>query len=122
QGCSSCPPADALLGKLTRRPGVIALAWHVDYWNGLGWHDPFATRFATDRQRAYASALREEVYTPALVVNGTAVVVGSDAHAIGQALAGARPFAIAPELRREGEALEADLDTAPGVSRALLAC
>lgn len=122
QGCSSCPPADALLGRVIRRPDVIALAWHVDYWNGLGWHDPFATRFSTDRQRAYAAALGDEVYTPALVVNGGAVVVGSDAHAVEQAIARAQPFTAAPTLRRQGEALVADLGAVTGAYRALLAC
>src|ERR1700683_5269841 len=72
QGCSSCPPADALLGDLVRRPGVIGLAWHVDYWNSLGWRDPYASRAWTDRQKSYAKYLRGEVFTPALVVNGTA--------------------------------------------------
>ncbi len=87
QGCSSCPPADALLGRLEQQPGVIALSWHVDYWNGLGWHDPFASARATNRQRAYAEQLGAEVYTPALVVNGAAVVVGSDRRAIEAAMA-----------------------------------
>ena len=78
QGCSSCPPADALLGELRRRPDVIALAWHVDYWNGLGWKDPYASRQWTSRQQDYARHLHDEVYTPALVVNGAAMVVGSE--------------------------------------------
>ena len=78
QGCSSCPPADALLGKLARRPGVIALAWHIDYWENLGWHDRFASHAATARQQAYARQLESQVFTPALVVNGAKVVVGSD--------------------------------------------
>ena len=56
---------------------MIALAWHVDYWDRLGWRDPFASRLATDRQRAYARALGDEVFTPALVVDGARVVVGS---------------------------------------------
>ena len=76
QGCSSCPPADALLGRLARDPGIIALAWHVDYWNGLGWRDSYSSPAATDRQRRYAEALGDEVYTPALVVNGARMVVG----------------------------------------------
>jgi len=67
QGCSSCPPADALLGELTRRSGVIALAWRVDYWDHLGWRDPFASRTATARQRAYGRQIGGGVYTPALV-------------------------------------------------------
>ena len=78
QGCSSCPPADRLLGELARDPAVVALAWHVDYWNGLGWHDPFSSKLATERQRAYADRLGEEVYTPAMVIGGARIVVGSD--------------------------------------------
>ena len=70
QGCSSCPPADALLGQLARRADVIALAWHVDYWDRLGWRDRFASRAATARQQAYARQLGNDVFTPALVVDG----------------------------------------------------
>jgi hypothetical protein len=109
QGCSSCPPADALLGELSRQPGVIALAWHVDYWDNLGWHDPYASSLATDRQRAYAAQLRDEVYTPAMVVNGAAIVVGSDRAAIATALArtrttptGATPISTIPISLRYG--------------------
>ena len=82
QGCSSCPPADALLGQLARRSDVIALAWHVDYWDHLGWRDRFASPTATDRQRTYARQLGSDVFTPALVVDGQTIVVGSDRAAI----------------------------------------
>ncbi len=51
QGCSSCPPADAQLGKLARRPDIVALSFHVDYWDYIGWKDPFASREPTDRQQ-----------------------------------------------------------------------
>jgi hypothetical protein len=79
QGCSSCPPADALLRELSRtRADVLPLAFHVTYWNNLGWRDPFSFDGATQRQRAYAAALPSEVYTPQLVVDGRADVVGSD--------------------------------------------
>lgn len=79
QGCSSCPPADAYLGELAQRPDVLALALHVDYWNYIGWSDPFAAKFATKRQRAYASRLNlRYVYTPQMVVNGTTEGVGSE--------------------------------------------
>src|SRR5580698_1939376 len=54
QGCASCPPADALLGELSGAPGVIGLAWHVDYWNHLGWRDRFARPEWTRRQKEYA--------------------------------------------------------------------
>ncbi len=113
QGCSSCPPADALLGELARQPGVIALAWHVDYWNNLGWRDPYATRLATDRQRAYAAQLRDEVYTPALVVNGAAIVVGSDRSAVAGAVARTHTGSVSLALRRGTDRLVAEIgDTA----------
>ena len=71
QGCSSCPPADAMLGKLARRPDIVALAFHIDYWDYIGWKDRFATTETTNRQRAYARTLRQKyVYTPEMVVDG----------------------------------------------------
>jgi len=71
QGCSSCPPADAYVGKLSTRPDVIALAFHVNYWDDLGWRDRFALTEAVDRQNVYAQNLhRSTVYTPQLVVDG----------------------------------------------------
>jgi hypothetical protein len=120
QGCSSCPPADALLGVLARQPGVIALAWHVDYWDGLGWHDPFASRFATDRQRAYAARLDAEVYTPALVVGGRRIVVGSDRGAVAAAMAQAGDTARPVTLRREAAGLVAETGPLPTPLTALL--
>ena len=73
QGCSSCPPADAQLGKLVRRPDIVALSFHVDYWDYIGWKDPFASRQSTERQRAYARVLKQRyVYTPEMVFDGAA--------------------------------------------------
>lgn len=82
QGCSSCPPADKLLSTLGREEldgGVIVpLAYHVDYWNHLGWSDPFSSPKWSARQREYAAAIQGSgVYTPQLVVNGTVQLVGS---------------------------------------------
>ncbi len=78
QGCSSCPPADALLGELAGRADVIALSLHVDYWDYIGWKDPYASPMNTDRQRRYAEALNlRYVFTPQIVVDGRANVVGS---------------------------------------------
>lgn len=78
QGCSSCPPADALLGELAGQPGVIALAHHVDYWDYIGWKDPFARPEATKRQRRYSEKLGARfIYTPQMVIDGQIDVVGS---------------------------------------------
>lgn len=91
EGCSSCPPADAFLFDLRQRPGVIALAFHVDYWDYLGWRDRFARHDFTARQRAYARALGSPmVYTPQIVVDGGAHVVGSNRSAVDAAIAQAR--------------------------------
>jgi len=78
QGCSSCPPADAFLHKLSEREDVIALAFHVDYWDYIGWKDSFADPAYTARQRAYArTAGRRMVYTPQMIINGMEHVVGN---------------------------------------------
>jgi len=77
QGCSSCPPADALLAELALREDVIALALHVDYWDYIGWKDSFASPENTRRQRAYARAAGQRmVYTPQMIVDGEDHVVG----------------------------------------------
>src|ERR1700756_3967300 len=77
QGCSSCPPADDLLRELSTRDDVLPLEFHVDYWNDLGWVDPYSTAAWTRRQQDYAAAHGFEVYTPQLVVEGRADLVGS---------------------------------------------
>ncbi len=93
QGCSSCPPADELLSKLDKesalRGRVIPLSFHVDYWNHIGWRDPFSSRDWSERQRVYSRALRGDVYTPQLVVNGTRGMVGSSERAVREAIAAA---------------------------------
>ena len=91
QGCSSCPPADALLATLADRPEVLPLAFHVDYWNRLGWVDPFSSAWATARQGAYAAQMgSSQVYTPQAVVDGGRDVVGSNRAALDSAIAEAR--------------------------------
>jgi hypothetical protein len=92
QGCSSCPPADALLSKLATT-GTLAgralapLSFHVDYWNDLGWADPFSLPAWTERQHQYARALKDDrVYTPELVVGGATGVIGSNLAAVTQAI------------------------------------
>ena len=78
QGCSSCPPADDLLSELAGQPGVVALSLHVDYWDYIGWKDPYASPQYTARQQRYVEALNlRYVYTPQIVVDGRANVVGS---------------------------------------------
>jgi hypothetical protein len=83
QGCSSCPPADALLAELAARPDVIALAFHVDYWDGLGWRDRFALPLSAQRQQRYASALHlASVFTPQVIIDGQQSAVGSNRSAL----------------------------------------
>src|SRR2546426_12428897 len=87
QGCSSCPPADAYVGKLSARSDVLALSFHVDYWDDLGWRDRFALAQSAERQNIYARNLRRSsVYTPQLVVDGREDYVGSDDKAVARAL------------------------------------
>ena len=87
QGCSSCPPAEAYLNDLADRADVIALEFHVDYWDYLGWKDPFASKAHARRQRAYAAALgSRQVYTPQAVIQGAVGLVGSQRSAIEMAL------------------------------------
>jgi hypothetical protein len=106
QGCSSCPPADALLGEVARRTDVVALGFHIDYWDNLGWKDPFSTPQSTERQRRYAHLFGTPVYTPQLVVDGRADVVGSDQAA---ARSAATAAAAAPhgtlKAQRQGKTL-----------------
>lgn len=79
EGCSSCPPAEAFIGELAHRRDVLALAFHVDYWDDLGWRDRFGIPEATPRQRGYAKSLHlSTVYTPQVVIDGQYDVVGSD--------------------------------------------
>ena len=90
QGCSACPPADALLAELAARSDVLPLAFHVTYWNSLGWRDPFSLDLATDRQRVYQRLLgTETLYTPQMIVDGRTDVIGSDRRAVAYAIAAA---------------------------------
>ena len=79
QGCSSCPPADKILGELAKDPSVIALSLPIDYWDYLGWKDTLADSRFSARQKAYSHMRGDrDVYTPQVVVNGAAHVIGSD--------------------------------------------
>lgn len=102
QGCSSCPPADKALETLARQGDVVALSYHVDYWNYLGWADTLASKDNTDRQYAYARMFgRNGVYTPQAVLNGREHVNGADIDGIRTRL-GAMP--------EEGKGLQVPVD------------
>jgi hypothetical protein len=79
QGCSSCPPADKIIGELAKDPNVIALSMPIDYWDYLGWKDTLADSRFSARQKAYSHMRGDrDVYTPQVVVNGSAHLIGSD--------------------------------------------
>src|SRR5579871_1709168 len=86
EGCNSCPPADELLGELAKEHDLLPLAFHIDYWNYLGWQDPFSAKYATARQYAYGQALGVNAYTPQLVVDGARDAIGSDEAAVRSAI------------------------------------
>jgi hypothetical protein len=115
QGCSSCPPADALFNELGKRPDVVALAYHVDYWDYIGWADTFGARANSDRQRDYAQSWGTgNIYTPQLVVNGTDGVVASHRDEVNAALR--NPALVLPVKLEitDDDMLEVD---APGLDR-----
>lgn len=118
QGCSSCPPADALLGELAKRDDVLPLAFHIDYWDRLGWKDPFSLPAATARQRAYAKSLgKSNVYTPQMMVNGTRDVIGSDRAKVTQAIADAPKATVPLGLSLAGKSLSLAVGAGAGAGR-----
>jgi hypothetical protein len=105
QGCSSCPPADELMGELVDMPGVIGLALHVDYWDYIGWKDTFGQEKFSERQRNYAHAAGDKmIYTPQVIVNGGARMVGNPAGPVVNAIsaAAAAPKDVRLNLQRQG--------------------
>jgi hypothetical protein len=91
QGCSSCPPANAYLNDLSKqRADVLALAFHVTYWDYLGWKDPFSLQTATERQARYGQRFGDGSYTPEIVVDGSTGLVGSYRDDVNKAIASAR--------------------------------
>lgn len=109
QGCSSCPPADELLTRLAQKPGVIALALHVDYWDYIGWKDVFARPEHTKRQKRYAhQAGQRTIYTPQMVIGGVDHVVGARPMDVVDLLARehAKPVVMALSARRAGAQVE----------------
>ncbi len=104
QGCSSCPPADALLKQLAQRSDVIALALHVDYWDYIGWKDSFASPAHTNRQKGYAQVGgRKMIYTPQMIVMGQQDVSGVDAMGLADAISAyqALPRPVVLDVQRQ---------------------
>ena len=95
EGCSSCPPAHAVIGRIANNPRILALSFHVDYWDYIGWKDSFAAPWATLRQQKYASRLSDgRIYTPQMVISGRVDVVGSRVPQVMRELE--RAIAVAP--------------------------
>jgi hypothetical protein len=121
QGCSSCPPADALLNRYRDKPGVITLSFSVDYWNYLGWHDTLSSPENSERQRDYALARGDgRVYTPQAVVDGITHVNGANEAAIEMAMRQAsqrlKDVKVPVSMRAEGNSLVIDVGDAPETS------
>lgn len=118
QGCNSCPPADAYLTELARQPDILALAYHIDYWDQLGWRDPFSSPAATARQRAYARTLGlTTIYTPQMVINGRVDAVGSDRRQVAAAIATSARPEVPIALGRDHEALAVQVGAGTGQGR-----
>ncbi len=122
QGCSSCPPADAVFAGLAQDPRVIALALHVDYWDYLGWEDRFARPEFTKRQKAYAKmAGAKMVYTPQVIVGGQEAMIGHKAGLIEEAVrrqaAAARAYDIRLTVTREGDRFVIRAEAVPPTDR-----
>jgi hypothetical protein len=109
EGCNTCPPAEAYLGTVSARADVLALAFHVDYWDSLGWRDRFALSQAAERQKIYARNFhRSSVYTPQLVIDGRSDPIGSYAAAVASAL-GRRPDGVPLMLAVRAGTLRVDV-------------
>ena len=114
QGCSSCPPADAFMGELIKRREVIALSLNVDYWDYLGWRDTLASPEYSRRQRQYALHRGDgKVYTPQMVINGRAHVVGSRKGAVLRALSETGRTRVAMSMREEGDEVVVEIGDKP---------
>ena len=124
QGCSSCPPANAYLNELSKRPSdVLALAFHVTYWDYLGWKDPFSLKIATDRQERYGRRFGDGSYTPEIVVDGSTGMVGSYRDDVDRAIVKARAngttIADVHVVTKDGKAA-IDVGVGQGTARVLL--
>jgi hypothetical protein len=124
QGCSSCPPANAYLNEMARgRRDVLPLAFHVTYWDRLGWKDPFSLEAATARQGRYGRRFGDGSYTPEMVVDGASSHVGSDHGEVGTAIEKARrtsETAAAVSVSRNGGDLVIEIGSGNGSGKVLL--
>jgi hypothetical protein len=124
QGCSSCPPANAFLNELAHdRADVLPLAFHVTYWDRLGWKDPFSLEAATERQDVYGHRFGDGSYTPEIVVDGASSHVGSDRREVGSAIDQAKrqsSAAASLSVTRDGGKLLIDIGAGTGNGRLLL--
>ena len=124
QGCSSCPPADAYLIELSKgRRDVLPLAFHVTYWDQLGWKDPFSLPSATERQSQYGRRFGDGSYTPQIVVDGAAGMVGSHRSAVASAIERAKRESVtaaAVSVTRNGKLVSIEVGSGTGNGRVLL--
>ena len=124
QGCSSCPPANAYLNELSRdRRDILPLAFHVTYWDRLGWKDPFSLPAATQRQDQYGHRFGDGSYTPEMVVDGAAGMVGSDRGDVASAIENAKRHsqtAAAVSATRNGERVSIQVESGSGTAKVLL--
>lgn len=124
QGCSSCPPADAYLIELSKgRHDVLPLAFHVTYWDQLGWKDPFSLPSATERQNQYGRRFGDGSYTPEIVVDGAASMVGSRRSEVASAIERAKRdslTAAAVRVTRKGKLVSIEIGSGSGSGRVLL--
>jgi len=120
QGCSSCPEADALLAELDRDEHIIALAYHVDYWDYIGWPDTFGAPANSDHQRNYAESWgSSRIFTPQLVVNGAEGVVASRRQEVDIAVQNA-VLELPVGLAAQGDTLRINIDPKPGLGEAVV--
>jgi hypothetical protein len=124
QGCSSCPPANAYLNEMAKgRSDVLALAFHVTYWDRLGWKDPFSLEAATERQDRYGHRFGDGSYTPEIVVDGASSHVGSDRGEVGPAIDQARQnseTAAAVSVAKDSNGLTIEVGAGKGRGKVLL--
>lgn len=120
QGCSSCPPADEILTELSASSDVLALAYHVDYWDYIGWKDTFAMAEFSDYQRAYAQWWKKDrIYTPQMVVNGQMGIVGSRRSEVDAAVSAAQ-LPVNMHLQQQDLGLNVVIDAQEGMPDATL--